>query len=190
MTFVGFVVAFVLGLMLAEQRVSAANERTLKAKGAICPPGDVFGLMRWLYPAAFVAMGAEGAWHAWQPALGPVANGPSFVVSGVVLFGASKALKYWAIRTLAERWTFKVYVEPGRKLETSGPYAYVGHPNYIAVVGELVGTAMMVQAPVTGVVAVAVFGAALVARIRFEERVMAEALRMSPADSGSVTSKR
>ena len=80
----------------------------------------------------------------------PNDGSPSWPVAGVLLFVASKALKYWAIRTLGERWTFRVLVQPGRPLVTTGPYRYVAHPNYIAVVGELVGAAMMLGARVSG----------------------------------------
>ena len=91
----------------------------------------------------------------------------------MLLFAASKALKYSAIRAPGYRWSFRVLVLPGRPLVTSGPYRYVAHPNYIAVVGELVGTAMMVGAPVAGPLMVAAFGLVLWARVRFEDRVLA-----------------
>jgi hypothetical protein len=50
----------VLGLLLAEARVSRAQERRLLARGAICPPGDGYRLMAAIYPGAFLAMAAEG----------------------------------------------------------------------------------------------------------------------------------
>jgi methyltransferase len=98
--------------------------------------------------------------------------GPSWVASGVVLFAASKWLKYWAIRSLGVAWTFRVFVVPGRPLVTSGPYRYVAHPNYIAVIGEFVGAAMMFRAATSGPVMCALFGVALWARVRFETRVL------------------
>ena len=106
--------------MLSEARISRANERALRARGAIEPPGDVIRVMAVLYPAAFLVMGAEGMWRAAQDAAdAPAADGPAWAASGVVLFVASKALKYWAIRTLGERWTFRVLVLPGRPLVTT-----------------------------------------------------------------------
>jgi methyltransferase len=65
-----------------------------------------------------------------------------------------------------------VFVLPDVPLVTAGPYRYVTHPNYIAVVGELVGAAMMVGAQVTGPVMIGLFGLALWARIRFENTVL------------------
>ena len=162
----------VVGLLLAEQRVSRRHETQLKERGAVAPPGDVYRAMAVVYPTAFVAMFAEGQWRA--ASLGgaalPVDDGPAWFVSGAVLFVAAKALKYWAIAALGDRWTFRVIIEPGRPLVHIGPYRYLAHPNYVAVVGELVGVALMAGAVVTGPVASAAFGALLWRRVRFEAR--------------------
>ena len=186
MNTVAFAVAAIVGLLLAEARVSWRNERVLRARGAIEPPGDVHAVLAVLYPAAFVLMGAEGFYRAAQVEISAGPPGPSWFVSGLLLFAASKALKYWAIRTLGERWSFRVLVLPGVPLVATGPYQYVRHPNYIAVVGELVGAAMMVGARVTGPVMLALFGVALWARVRFEERALASGppaeRRVSPSD--------
>ena len=48
-------------------------------------------------------------------------------------------------------------VVPGDRLVTTGPYRYLRHPNYVGVVGELVGAAMMTGALFTGPIAVFVF---------------------------------
>jgi methyltransferase len=178
---VAFVGATIIGFMLAELRLSRRNERLLRAAGAMEPPGDVYRAMAVLYPASFLVMAAEGAWRAASSIPGSPA-GPSWAASGVVLFAASKALKYWAIRSLGERWSFRVLVQPDRPLVRAGPYAFVSHPNYIAVVGELAATAMMVGAPVAGPIMVLAFGAVLWRRIRFESGVLRAAEPFS-ADS-------
>jgi methyltransferase len=85
-------------------------------------------------------------------------------------------LKYWAIGSLGERWSFRVYVLPGEPLVTTGPYRYVAHPNYIAVMGELIGTAMMMRAAISGPVMTVLFGLVLLRRLRFEERVLAQSV--------------
>ena len=46
------------------------------------------------------------------------------------------------------------------------------HPNYVAVMGELVGVAAMVGSPVAGVVAVVGFGLLMRARARVEDRAL------------------
>ena len=98
--------------------------------------------MRWAYPAAFVAMAAEG-----------VASGPpaaAVTLAGAVLLTAAKGLKWWAMASLGPRWTFRVLIVPGAPLVNTGPYAVLRHPNYLAVVGELMSMALLVGAGVTG----------------------------------------
>ena len=170
-----FLFSFVVGLMLAEARLSARNTRELRRRGAVEPPGDVLAALSVTYILAFLAMGVEGVWRATLPVTAGVhsgASGPSWMASGVLLFVASKGLKYWAIRTLGARWSFRVLTLPGVPLVTTGPYRYVAHPNYIAVGGELTGAAMIFGATVSGPVSIALFGLALWARVRFEPRVL------------------
>jgi len=169
---VAFVWAVVIGLLLAETRISRLHERRLRARGATTPDGDVYRIMAVLYPGSFLLMGAEGVWRASVVDPAQAATGPSWFASGVLLFAASKGLKYWAIRALGELWTFRVFAVPGAPLVTTGPYRFVAHPNYVAVVGELVGAAMMCGARLSGPLMIVLFGAVLWARIRFENRVL------------------
>lgn len=152
-------------MMLGETWISLWNERQLRIRGAIEPVDDVYGMMRWAYPSAFVAMAVEGA------VAGPAVPGLAFVI-GAVVFVASKALKLWAIQSLGSRWTFRVLVLPAEPLVTSGPYALMRHPNYAAVVGELVGMALLVGARLSGPVAVVLFGLLLRRRSAVENRML------------------
>jgi methyltransferase len=93
-------------------------------------------------------------------------------LAGGLLFAAAKALKYWAIATLGERWTFRVLVPPGSTRTSVGPYRVMRHPNYVAVMGELLGFALIGQAPIAGAIALIGFGALIRARVRVEERAL------------------
>jgi methyltransferase len=55
------------------------------------------------------------------------------MLAGVV---AAQALRWWCIRTLGTQWNTRVVVVPGAARVTSGPYRYLQHPNYVAVVVE------------------------------------------------------
>jgi methyltransferase len=120
--------------------------------------------MQIAYPACFLGMVAEALVRDVSP-------GRSFA-AGAIVFIAAKAIKYWAIATLGERWTFKVLVLPGAPLVTAGPYRLLRHPNYVGVAGELAGAALMAYAPLAGAVSICVFGVLLLARIRVEERAL------------------
>ncbi len=159
----------VFGSMVVEARRAAVNERTQRARGGLEPPGDVYGLMQIAYPVSFLAMMAEGAWRGGAPS--------PFLAAGAVVFAAAKALKWWAILSLGPFWTFRVIVIPGSMRIVSGPYRFVPHPNYVAVVGEFVGIALMAGARISGPAALLVFAALLVKRIAVEERTLRASTR-------------
>lgn len=49
---------------------------------------------------------------------------------------AAQALRWWCITTLGPRWNTRVIVVPALSLVTGGPYRWLKHPNYVAVVVE------------------------------------------------------
>jgi methyltransferase len=153
--------------MVFEARLSARHESALRTAGAFEPEDDVYDWMRIVYPAAFLTMAIEAA-------LRPVDVNHVFAL-GLLVFCLGKGVKYWAIATLGERWTFRVLVPPSSSLIRGGPYRLVRHPNYLGVIGELVGVAVMGRAAVTGTVSVTVFAMLIARRIRVEERALKNA---------------
>jgi methyltransferase len=49
---------------------------------------------------------------------------------------SAQGLRWWCIATLGPRWNTRVIVVPDLPLVTSGPYRWLSHPNYVAVVAE------------------------------------------------------
>ena len=160
----GVLLMLVFVPMLIEARRSSKNERIQRDRGGIEPRGDVYKMMQVAYPGAFVAMVAERARQGGPPA--------ELVVAGLAVFMTAKALKWWAIASLDSFWTFRVIVVPGACLIARGPYTHLRHPNYLAVVGELAGVALMAGARVSGPIAILAFGLLIVKRINVEERAM------------------
>ena len=148
--------------MVAELALSRANERRLRARGAVFPSDPVYPTMRWAYPGCFVVMAAEGM--VWGPAPGVV------TWIGVLLLLLAKGLKAWVMATLGPLWTYRIVVVPGEPLMRRGPYAVLRHPNYVAVAGELVGMALLAGAAVTGPPAVLFYLWLLRRRVLVEER--------------------
>lgn len=88
---------------------------------------------------------------------------------------AAQALRWWCIATLGWHWSTRVVVVPGEPLVTAGPYRWLRHPNYLAVVVEgfalpLVHTAWLTAALFTGLNL-----PLLAVRIRCEDRALGRA---------------
>jgi methyltransferase len=150
-------------LMLVEAGVSWRHERRLRARGAVEPPGDVYRAMQVAYPLGFFVLAAEGAFRGVPP---------GWFWMGAAVFALAKALKYWAIVTLGDRWCFRVLVPPDAVLIASGPYRFLNHPNYLAVAGELAGLALASGAWLTGPLVAAGFGWLTRQRIAVEDRCL------------------
>jgi methyltransferase len=161
------ILALIAVLMLLETFHSRRNERALRARGAREPHDDVYRWMQIVYPGSFILMGVEGLSRGEPP--------EGRLVAGAILFGAAKALKYWAISSLGPFWSFRVLVLPGASLVTTGPYRWFRHPNYLGVMGELLGAAVLLHAPIAGIVGVVAFGFLLRRRIAVEERALRDA---------------
>jgi methyltransferase len=50
---------------------------------------------------------------------------------------AVQPCRYWIIATLGRRWNVRAAVPAKLEIATSGPYAYLRHPNYSVLVVEL-----------------------------------------------------
>ena len=164
------IVVGVFTFMIVEARRAARNERAQHARGGVEPEGDVYSMMQVTYPGVFLAMILQGA-------LRQSPSSDALFAVGLLLFAAAKALKWWAIMTLGSCWTFRVIVVPGTVAIRSGPYRFLSHPNYVAVVGEIVSVALMTGARVAGPMSLLVFGALMLRRITVEDRALDAILR-------------
>ncbi len=93
----------------------------------------------------------------------------------LAVVAASQALRWWCIATLGRRWNTRVVVVPGLALVSRGPYRFVRHPNYVAVVAEGVALPLVHTAWLTAVLFGVANAAVLTVRIRCEEQALAAA---------------
>jgi methyltransferase len=61
---------------------------------------------------------------------------PSLALVMLGLVALAQLLRYWVIATLGKRWNVRVIVVPGMPAVQSGPFRFLRHPNYLAVVVE------------------------------------------------------
>jgi methyltransferase len=94
----------------------------------------------------------------------------------------AQLLRYWAITTLGERWNTRIIFIPGAQPVTGGPYRFVRHPNYIAVIVELACLPLIHGAWLTALVFSLANAVLLYVRIRAEEAALGAEYQRAFAD--------
>ena len=84
----------------------------------------------------------------------------------------AQALRYSAIAALGPRWNVRVIVVPGMPAVKTGPYRFLRHPNYLAVVLEMFAVPLIHTALLTAAVFSALNLVLLRVRIRVEESAL------------------
>jgi len=92
---------------------------------------------------------------------------------------AAQGLRWWCISTLGPRWNTRVIVVPGISLVTSGPYRWLRHPNYVAVIVEGFALPLVGSAWITACIFTVLNLPLLAVRRRVEEQSLADAVAVA-----------
>ena len=153
--------------MLVESWISARNSRVLLHKGAVEIAPHLFPIMAILYGLMYLGGLAEYLYFRREISL-------EWVISFGIFFCLAKALKFWAIASLGSFWTMRVLILPESKVVTGGPYRWIRHPNYVAVLTEIAATTLIGKCFYTFGIVIILFSVTLVLRIQNEERALKE----------------
>jgi methyltransferase len=151
---------------LAELVVATRNARWAFAHGGVESGRGHYPVMAAMHTVFLVACLAEVA-IADRPFL-PWLGWPM-----LALVVASQALRWWCVATLGHQWNTRVIVVPGLPLVSGGPYRWLRHPNYVAVVVEVAALPLVHTAWVTALVFTLANAAILTVRIPVEEHALA-----------------
>lgn len=174
---------------LAELVVSTRNLRWSRARGGREYGQGHYPAMVALHTSLLLACVLEsGLLHR------PILAALAWPMAGIVV--AAQALRWWCIATLGPRWNTRVVVVPGLPLVSRGPYRWLRHPNYVAVVAEGIALPLVGSAWITAVtftvlnavllrVRIATENAALTGAVAAGDRVDPPDDRSTPADNRS-----
>jgi methyltransferase len=178
MAFYVVLIAAVAVERLAELVISKRNLGLARARGGREHGFGHYPFMVVLHTGLLVACLIEAAHRSFIPALG----WPMIAV--VVL---AQALRWWCITVLGPRWNTRVIVVPGLPLVERGPYRWLRHPNYVAVVLEGIALPLVHSAWITAVAFTVVNAGLLRVRISSENAALAQALAEPPSPSTAVS---
>jgi methyltransferase len=159
-------VAVVAGMRLVELAISRRHIARLKARGAVEVGFSHYPWMAAVHASFLVACVLE-VWlldRPWVPPLGSAM---------LVLLIAAAALRYWVIATLGERWSTRVVLVPGEPPVATGPFRWLRHPNYLAVVVEFLALPLVHTGWLTAIFFSAANALVLRARVAVEEAALA-----------------
>lgn len=88
---------------------------------------------------------------------------------------AAQGLRWWCIASLGQQWNTRVIVSPEVPLVTRGPYRWLRHPNYVAVVIEGVALPLVGSAWITAAAFSVLNAAILRVRLRVENAALRDA---------------
>jgi methyltransferase len=162
--FIGLVLA--VGVeRVAELVVSERNRRWSMARGGVESGAGHYPLMVALHTA--LLLGAVVEVLVWDRPFLPWLGWPAlaFVLG-------SQALRWWCVATLGRQWCTRVVVVPGLTRVTAGPYRWLRHPNYVAVVVEGAVLPLVHTAWVTALTFTVLDAVLLRTRIRIENRAL------------------
>jgi methyltransferase len=162
-------VALVAAERLLELFLSRRNAARAFARGGYeTEPRALYALLvagHTLFLAA-CALEVQLARRPFLPALG---------AAMLALVAGAMALRYWAVSALGDRWNTRIIVVPGEPVVAGGPYRYLRHPNYLAVLVEAFALPLVHTAWATALAATAGNALLLAVRIRGEERALERA---------------
>lgn len=167
----------VVGLVRLGELVVSARRLRGRPDGCVAEPG-LWPLMVLLHTASV---------------FGPVAEvvaldrpfSPALAAGAALVLVAATALRVWTLRTIGRSWNVRVVMPEEGAVATSGPYAWIRHPNYLVVVLELAALPLLHGAWVSSLGLTVLNGLVLARRIRTEEAT----LGASPAWSAAMAGK-
>ena len=160
---------------IGELLLNRRNARRLAARGAVWHGPDGFRLIVATQTLLFLLVPLEVALAPWSGA-----GWWTWPLLAIAL--AAQALRYWCIATLGERWNVRVVTLPGAAPVAGGPYRWLRHPNYLAVLAEMVVLPLAFGAFAAAALLVPLKLVALRRRIAVEDRALRDAAPPLPAE--------
>lgn len=98
---------------------------------------------------------------------------PAFAAGAGAVLLLALALRIWTLRTLGRAWNVRVVTPDADAVVTTGPYAWIRHPNYLVVILEIAALPLLHTAWITALALSLLNALVLTRRIQTEEAALA-----------------
>ncbi|HQT92605.1 MAG TPA: isoprenylcysteine carboxylmethyltransferase family protein [Candidatus Kryptobacter bacterium] len=156
---------YIFLLFLSIQRIielviAGRHERILMKLGAVEVDPTGYRVIVAMHAAFFVSLVLESLAMKRSPS--------QYWILLSVIFAAAQLLRYWAISSLGVYWNTKIILAPNHPPITRGPYKYIRHPNYAAVIAEIAIIPLIFSCYITAALFTFINALLLRRRIRIE----------------------
>ncbi|MZP28313.1 isoprenylcysteine carboxyl methyltransferase [Heliobacterium undosum] len=159
--------SLVLAQRVAELTIARRNARWMTAQGAVEAGQAHYKYLVALHICFFAALMTEVLMLGRKP--------PQWWMAPAAAFVVAQWLRYWCMTSLGPFWNTRIFVLPGAKAVKRGPYRFFRHPNYLAVITELLCIPLLFGAWMTAAMVSVVNLYLLSVRIHVEEAALTEA---------------
>lgn len=170
----GFTIPFLIFVVIAaiyEIKVESAVKKRRKKEGEIFYKTSYL-IMAGVYILLLIS--AVGEYFL-------IYRKPNILLSmiGVGLYILGHLLRNWSIQTMEENWSLQIEIRKEQRLVKEGPYQWVRHPGYLAVIFKGVGFTLIPNSHYTLLYALLVYIPVVLIRAWLEEKILIEYLGSS-----------
>ena len=126
---------------------------------------------------AFQMLAFACVWAIERPRFTPILPlpGPLQILPALAAAGLS-IVSVWvsiaSVRTLGREWSYEARLVEGHRLATTGPYRWIRHPIYSAMLGKLLATGLVVSHWIGLLAGLLLFCVGMAIRIASEEKLL------------------
>lgn len=164
MIFFWIFLAILVSQRLLELLLARRNEQIIRSKGALEFDRGGYKFIVAMHVAFFISLVIEN--FLLQRELN------RFWVLFISILLIAEALRYWAISSLGIYWNTKILIIPNSCLITKGPYKYLKHPNYMAVIIEIAVIPLIFSCYLTSMIFSIINFVLVLRRIEIEENAL------------------
>lgn len=154
-------ISFVILQRLAELFIAKRNEIKMLQKGAVEIDRAGYKYIVLMHSLFFISVILEK--NIFERQIN------QYRIIFLTLFILAQLLRYWSIVSLGEYWNTRIIILKGSRLIKKGPYRFLNHPNYIAVITELAVISLLFSCYITAIIFTILNIFVIKRRIKIEE---------------------
>ncbi|MBV8515568.1 MAG: hypothetical protein JO260_09750 [Acidobacteria bacterium] len=155
----------VAALRIIELRVSRNHQRAMMPHGATIVAEPLYPWLVAVHTLVLIGAAVEVV-VLKRPFL------PALAATMFVIFVAANLVRLWVMRTLGNHWNVQIMDSTRAGVITTGPFRFVRHPNYAAVIVEMITLPLIHTAWITAIFGTLGYLSVLMQRIPLEERAL------------------